>query len=1070
VPFEAPKVDPRTAKEIAEQVEKLLAGDQSVGAAALAAYGPEWKDGLHNSPDPIRGALIAVFARYAELIIERLNRVPEKNFLAFLDMLGASLLPPQPARVPLTFSLASGSAAGGVVPAGTQVSAAPVGGEKAPVVFETETELVVMAAQLTSIFVRQPAADLYADDSKMIGRLLPAAVPAFSGDLPIDHMLYIGHDTAFDYPDLSRFIIKASRPTGAGRIDMVWETWDGKGWSESTAVYVRLAAEPAEREVIEASIPATPSALSPLAVAGLTKKWLRGRLKNPISSGSTGNQNRPALFSVEYAQAEKAAIKYAFANDVPVDANKSFLPFGEQPKVNDTLYLAVKDAASAPQTLSSRLTLDIAAIKIEPGNFVDEVATEKPQDKAQLAWEFWNGTQWTALNPATPARSDTAAQTPAAPTNLSTVKLTEGNPNIVVDFSQAKPCAVNGIDAYWIRVRITGGSYGEPAKYRGSDATGWRFIPPRYVLPSITSIKVSYINTRDFDLAPADQADQAERLVVLTYNDFAYEPYDFTPPQGDWPFRASTEAETALYLGFSLPKGRSRFPNRKISILVSVEEPARVSSASLARLLAPGQQPIIKWAYSSSSSSDGWSKLFVRDATESFSRSGIVEFLAPADFAAHSDFERDDTYWLRAVVQQALGQAFDPKLRGVFANTVMAAHAVTIKNEILGSSDGSKNQKYRTTHQPILTGHRLEVREPDRPSATEIAKIKRELEMMDEAEALAVIAEAGSADVIEKDGWVLWAEVPDFYGSGANDRHYIVDHLTGEIRFGDGQHGKVPPAGSANLRLPYYRVGGGTAGNRGAGTITQMKTTVPYVDGVTNPLPATGGAEGESHDQLIERAPRGVRHRGRAVAVEDYEDLARLASPDVARARCVPLYDLSRDSLPEAREREFGTVSLIIVPYANGTPAMPGMELIRRVYDYVSRRLVPVVKLVVVGPEYVRIDVETQVAVTSMDVANKVELAIAAALSSFLQPLTGGPDGRGWDFGRWPHASNFYRLIETIPGVNYVRSLKLYRVNEATGKRTEYLEDPQGGSQGAPAVDYSLVYSGTHKIELSYGD
>src|SRR5205823_1219981 len=154
----------------------------------------------------------------------------------------------------------------------------------------------------------------------------------------------------------SDLIIRASRPTGAGRIDVVWETWDGKGWSESTPVYTRLPAEPAEREVIEASIPATPSALSPLVVAGLTKKWLRGRLKNPISSGSAGNQNRPVLFSVEYAQAEKAAIKYAFANAAPVDANKAFLPFGEQPKLSDTLYLAVKDAASAPQTPSSRLT------------------------------------------------------------------------------------------------------------------------------------------------------------------------------------------------------------------------------------------------------------------------------------------------------------------------------------------------------------------------------------------------------------------------------------------------------------------------------------------------------------------------------------------------------------------------------------------------------------------------------------------------------------------------------------------------------------------------------------------
>jgi len=249
-----------------------------------------------------------------------------------------------------------------------------------------------------------------------------------------------------------------------------------------------------------------------------------------------------------------------------------------------------------------------------------------------------------------------------------------------------------------------------------------------------------------------------------------------------------------------------------------------------------------------------------------------------------------------------------------------------------------------------------------------------------------------------------------------------------------------------------------------------MKTTVPYVDGVTNPLPATGGAEGETNDQLIDRAPRLVRHRGRAVTIEDYEDLARLASPDVARARGVPLYDLSRNPPPDATQKEYGTISLIIVPYAKDAKPLPSMELISRVYEYVSSRLVPVVKLVVVGPEYIRVEAEIEVAVTSLETANEVELAVAATLTGFLHPLSGGLDGSGWDFGRWPHASNFYRLIEAVPGVNFVRSLKLYRVNDATGERTQYLEDEQDGSKSATGVDYSLIYSGTHKIKLSYGD
>src|SRR5262249_60906663 len=54
--------------------------------------------------DPLAEALLRVFGRYGELIIQRLNRVPEKNHLAFLDALNVSRIPPVPAHAPLTFN------------------------------------------------------------------------------------------------------------------------------------------------------------------------------------------------------------------------------------------------------------------------------------------------------------------------------------------------------------------------------------------------------------------------------------------------------------------------------------------------------------------------------------------------------------------------------------------------------------------------------------------------------------------------------------------------------------------------------------------------------------------------------------------------------------------------------------------------------------------------------------------------------------------------------------------------------------------------------------------------------
>ena len=59
-------------------------------------------------------------------------------------------------------------------------------------------------------------------------------------------------------------------------------------------------------------------------------------------------------------------------------------------------------------------------------------------------------------------------------------------------------------------------------------------------------------------------------------------------------------------------------------------------------------------------------------------------------------------------------------------------------------------------------------------------------------------------------------------------------------------------------------------------------------EGVTNPRPAEGGADGESIERVRERGGITVRHRRQAITAGDYEALAREASPAVAVARVLP--------------------------------------------------------------------------------------------------------------------------------------------------------------------------------------
>ncbi|NES84398.1 MAG: baseplate protein J, partial [Moorea sp. SIO2B7] len=145
-----PKIDQRTYEEIVEQTENLV------------QKFTDWKPTTEGKTDAA-GALIRIFSRMVNSVSDRLNQVPEKNFLAFLNLIGGQLTPPQPAKVPLTFYLAEGSPVDGLVAAYTQVSAPPAEGSEEEIVFETDRELVVTTTQLQGVFVREPSQDRYRD-------------------------------------------------------------------------------------------------------------------------------------------------------------------------------------------------------------------------------------------------------------------------------------------------------------------------------------------------------------------------------------------------------------------------------------------------------------------------------------------------------------------------------------------------------------------------------------------------------------------------------------------------------------------------------------------------------------------------------------------------------------------------------------------------------------------------------------------------------------------------------------------------------------------------------------------
>jgi len=962
-----PKIDPRTAPDFFRQVVEMLNQEKGSNDANRTAFQPG-----HGTS----GALISIFARFAELITDRLNRVPEKNFLAFLDLLGASLMPPRSARGPLTFSLAESATSGAVVREGTQVAAIAMKGEKEPAVFETERELVISPANLAACFTRDPNGDRYANHSLLLPQSSESGSEqaVFQAGIPIEHILYFSHDGIFGHPGDTQLLKIKFALAAQDSINVAWDGWDeeGRNWVEKQRTPIT------NNGSIDLKL-LTPSRA--MVIGGVEKRWLRCRLIDPISRDKRPPVVSAITFDATFKREDKA-IENAFTNSFPVDVNRAFYPFTESPTAGDAFYMKLdEDFAEAGCNVTLVLTLSLEG---------QPPTSDKPQN-AKVNWEFWNGSGWTTI----------------AGLADNTSNLTSSNSVKFPLPANAVSNSVNGVAGYWVRARLeTGTGYGPGAELKVEKAAGdkysYRSVPA--AAPRIASTKISYVTS--LTARPAEG--------IAAYNDFTYERIGEGPFT---PFRSLTLVNRpAIYLGFELPSALNAFPNSSISLYVSANGEKESDDPAA-----------VEWQYSAGPGEVGWSSLGCLDSTADFTHSGLIAFLPPADFARRSEFGLP-LYWVRAVLGS--GQYYtQPQISALLFNTVMARHATRIENEVLGSSDGSKNQIFRSALSPVLEGQQLDVRELEVPSATEQDAIKKN----SGDDAISIVAdEAGRPTRI----WVRWAEAPDFYASGPRDRHYVLDHLAGRIQFGDGISGMIPPMASGNIRMRSYRTGGGVQGNKPAGAITELRTTVPYVQGVTNHIAASGGAEAESYESLIERMPRTIRHGGRAVTYEDYEDLAMLASPEVARARCVRFYD----------ERDVGKVALLVVPRSADAKPIPSLEMKKRVEEFIEQRNSPFVQLTVGEPEYVEVSVIVDIAPTSLEAAGRLKQVVPERISRFLHPLVGGFEGEGWGFGRKPHLSDLYYLIEAIPDVDHINSL----VMNLTGK-----------------VDFSernLIASGSHEV------
>lgn len=132
--------------------------------------------------------------------------------------------------------------------------------------------------------------------------------------------------------------------------------------------------------------------------------------------------------------------------------------------------------------------------------------------------------------------------------------------------------------------------------------------------------------------------------------------------------------------------------------------------------------------------------------------------------------------------------------------------------------------------------------------------------------------------VNEGSGQELWKRVDNFIDYDETSRVFTasVDEFdVCTIEFGNGLRGKIPSA-YPNGIVASYRVGGGEIGNVSANIITELDSTIAYVESTFNLEATVLGHEKESLDSIKENAPASFRTRDRIVALTDYADLLRI--------------------------------------------------------------------------------------------------------------------------------------------------------------------------------------------------
>ncbi|QWW71208.1 baseplate J/gp47 family protein [Rhizobium sp. WYJ-E13] len=453
---------------------------------------------------------------------------------------------------------------------------------------------------------------------------------------------------------------------------------------------------------------------------------------------------------------------------------------------------------------------------------------------------------------------------------------------------------------------------------------------------------------------------------------------------------ASSVGKRALYVGL-----RSSLIGAPVNVLFTVDREGGYDA------MAPLRVDVLI--------GNRFTPVLAADDTCALGERGLLKMAFPVVPTEAELFGQPPLTWLR-LAPTAVDDTWTPSLSGAHLNAVWARAAETMTRELLGASSGEPNLTVSLARPPVLQNSlQLRVREP----------------LGDEERHAMLDQDPNSVlfDLTDLPGdWVMWKQVADTIDRAPTDRVYALDEATGTIRFGDGQHGMIPPTGAdAIVAFSYERADAGTDGVVPANFLVarselNLVTAVEGVETVRAADSSAGGVATESPQRVLQFAPARLRHRGRAVSASDFESLAQERSDQVVQARCtsrngrIRLITVMRGDRPvpsRAQQRELRRMLLDIAPPALAAPGALTIE----------------------GPGIRMLRVDVTVAIATLDIAAGVSDTATSRIRAFFDTERGGPNGEGWPLGQSPREEDVAVALLDIGGLDNILDISLIELS-----------------------------------------